>query len=219
MESVDESTIDQETSNASLHHVMILSNQTLPMGIPARATSERIPTSTWGPFTIVIIVFLVLLTCLIINCSRIQRKVDEKRMDKLGRSGRFSFEKRHKDLQEADLEWNNHPPIVFTNEKISTPESTYSSKHSYSSGTWSTANSTIAQQHHYHDKNFIKKQPPSVQLRLTLENASASSLISSKRPMIPNGSSFASSNAASSSTLDSEEIFHTVNLDSKTSSS
>ncbi|GAN07412.1 hypothetical protein MAM1_0160d06909 [Mucor ambiguus] len=154
---------------------------------PARATTERIPTTTWGSFTAVVVVFLVILTCFILNCSCIRRKVNEKRMDKLGRSGPLSFERRHKELQEADLEWNNHPPMVFTNEKLTTPESTYSSKHSTSStsSSWSTANSTIAQKHHYQDKNFIKNQPPSVQLRLTLENASNSSLSESKRPMIP----------------------------------
>ncbi|KAF1796952.1 hypothetical protein V8B55DRAFT_1445338 [Mucor lusitanicus] len=154
---------------------------------PARATTERIPTTTWGSFTAVVVVFLVILTCFILNCSCIRRKVNEKRMDKLGRSGPLSFERRHKELQEADLEWNNHPPMVFTNEKLTTPESTYSSKHSTSStsSSWSTVNSTIAQKHHYQDKNFIKNQPPSVQLRLTLENASNSSLSESKRPMIP----------------------------------
>ncbi|KAL9546129.1 hypothetical protein MBANPS3_006810 [Mucor bainieri] len=146
---------------------------------PARATTERIPTTTWGSFTAVVVVFLVILTCFILNCSCIRRK--------LGRSGPLSFERRHKELQEADLEWNNHPPMVFTNEKLTTPESTYSSKHSTSStsSSWSTANSTIAQKHHYQDKNFIKNQPPSVQLRLTLENASNSSLSESKRPTIP----------------------------------
>lgn len=156
---------------------------------PAKATTERIPTTTWGSFTAVVVVFLVILTCFILNCSCIRRKVNEKRMDKLGRSGPLSFERRHKELQEADLEWNNHPPMVFTNEKLTTPESTYSSKHSTSStsSSWSTANSTIAQKHHYHDKNFIKNQPPSVQLRLTLENASNSTLSESaaKRPTIP----------------------------------
>lgn len=156
---------------------------------PAKATTERIPTTTWGSFTIVVVVFLVILTCFILNCSRIRRKVNETRMDKLGRSGPLSFERRHKELQEADLEWNNHPPMVFTTEKqLTTPESTYSSKHSSSSSSgWSSINSTIAQKHHYNDKNFIKNQPPSVQLRLTLENASNSSLYSSaepKRPMI-----------------------------------
>ncbi|KAI8642093.1 hypothetical protein BD408DRAFT_417070 [Parasitella parasitica] len=155
---------------------------------PARATTERIPTTTWGPFTIVIVVFLVILTCFILNCSRIRRKVNEKRMDKVGWSGPFSFERRHKALQEADLEWNNHPPMVFTNEKlITTPESTYSSKFSSSScSAWSSTSSTIAQKHHYQDENLIKNQPPSVQLRLTLENASNSTLSppASKRPMI-----------------------------------
>ncbi|KAK4514437.1 Fructose-bisphosphate aldolase 1 [Mucor velutinosus] len=154
---------------------------------PARATTERIPTTTWGSFTAIVVVFLVILTCFILNCSCIRRKVNEKRMDRLGRSGSLSFERRHKELQEADLEWNNHPPMVFTNEKLTTPESTYSSKHSTSStsSSWSTANSTIAQKHHYQDKNFIKNQPPSVQLRLTLENASNSSLSEYKRPVIP----------------------------------
>lgn len=155
---------------------------------PAKATTERIPTTTWGSFTIVVVVFLVILTCFILNCSRIRRKVNETKMDKLGRSGPLSFERRHKELQEADLEWNNHPPMVFTTEKLlNTPESTYSSKHSSSSSSgWSSTNSTIAQKHHYNDKNFIRNQPPSVQLRLTLENASNSLCISAepKRPMI-----------------------------------
>ncbi|KAG2198340.1 hypothetical protein INT46_010419 [Mucor plumbeus] len=159
---------------------------------PAKATTERIPTTTWGSFTIVVVVFLITLTCFILNCSRIRRKVNETRMDKLGKSGLLSFERRHNKLQEADLEWNNHPPMVFTTEKLlTTPESTYSSKHSSSSSSssssaWSSTNSTIAQKHHYNDKNFIKNQPPSVQLRLTLENASNSLYISAepKRPKI-----------------------------------
>lgn len=144
------------------------------------ATSERIPTSTWGPFTIVIVVFLVILTCFILNCSRIIRKVNEKRMDRLGRSGTFkqrSYERRHKDLQEADLEWNNNPPMVYE-DKISTPESIHCSKHSsVSSSGWSSHSTLeIAQNHHYNDINFIKNQPPGVQLRLALENSSTSNL-------------------------------------------
>lgn len=185
--------------------------ETINLQAPGLATPERIPTSTWGPFTTVVVVFLVVLTCFIINCSRIRRKVNERRMDKLGRSGPFTFERRHKELQEADLEWNNHPPMVFTNEKTLTiPKSTYSSSSSSSSSSnssgdgssnssnhsslsrWSSTNSTIAQKHHYHDKDFIKNQPPSVQLRLALENASVHNLPTavepartSKRPMIP----------------------------------
>ncbi|KAI8081896.1 uncharacterized protein B0P05DRAFT_538519 [Gilbertella persicaria] len=158
------------------------------------ATSERIPTTTWGPFTIVVVVSLVLLTCFILNCNRIRRRVDETRMNRLGRTGSFSFESRHKQLQEADLEWNSHPPIVYTQEKLTSPESTYassniissskSSTHSAHSG-WSSNNSTIAQSHHYHDINFIKNQPPSVQLRLTLENASRNSLSTYMNPKRP----------------------------------
>ncbi|CAO3630589.1 unnamed protein product [Mucor hiemalis] len=121
------------------------------------ATSERIPTST-----------------------RIIRKVNEKRMDRLGRSGTFkqrSYERRHKDLQEADLEWNNNPPMVYE-DKISTPESIHCSKHSsVSSSGWSSHSTLeIAQNHHYNDINFIKNQPPGVQLRLALENSSTSNL-------------------------------------------
>lgn len=151
--------------------------------IPERIASyERIPTSTWGPFTIVVVVFLVFITCFILNCSRIQRTVDERKMDRLGRSGTFkkrSFERRHKDLQEADLEWNNNPPMVYEEKPPTTPESVHCSKRStISSSAWSS-NSTLAaaQSHHYNDINFIRNQPPGVQLRLTLENASSSSLI------------------------------------------
>lgn len=152
------------------------------------ATSERIPTSTWGPFTIVIVVFLVILTCFILNCSRIIRKVNEKRMDRLGRSGTFkqrSYEKRHKDLQEADLEWNNNPPMVYE-DKLSTPESAHCSKHSsVSSSGWSSHSTLeIAQNHHYNDINFIKNQPPGVQLRLALENSSTSSLTTTTEPIL-----------------------------------
>lgn len=138
---------------------------------PATATLDKIPTETWGPFTICVVIFLVILTCFILNCNRIRRKVDEHRMNRHGKSGPFSFEKRHKDLQEADLEWNVHPPIVFTSEKLSTPESTYSSK-----------GSSIAQKHHYQDENFMKTQPPSVQLRLTLEEASAAANVTTIEP-------------------------------------
>jgi hypothetical protein len=146
------------------------------------ATTERIPTSTWGPFTIIVVVFLVILTCLILNCSRIVRRVNERRMDKLGRSGPFkkkSFERRHKELQEADLEWNNNPPMVYEDKMLATPESIHCSKHSTltSSGWSSYSTLATAQNHHYNDINFIKNQPPGVQLRLTLENASTSSLI------------------------------------------
>jgi hypothetical protein len=189
-------------ASAKHHHHL---QEKINIQAPGLATPDRIPTSTWGPFTIMVIIFLALFTCFILNCSRIRRKVSERRMDKLGRSGPFAFERRHKELQEADLEWNNHPPMVFTNEKtLTAPESTYSSGSSGSSNgsgsgcsnhsslsRWSSTNSTIAQKHHYHDKNFIKNQPPSVQLRLTLENASASNLPTavepartSKRPMI-----------------------------------
>lgn len=152
-------------------------------GIPERIASyERIPTSTWGPFTIVIVVFLVFFTCFIINCSRIRRSVDERKMDRLGRSGTFkkrSFERRHKDLQEADLEWNNHPPMVYEDKQPTTPESIHCSKHSsFSSSAWSSQSTlAAAKSHHYSDINFIRNQPPGVQLRLTLENASSSSVI------------------------------------------
>ncbi|KAI8372135.1 hypothetical protein BD560DRAFT_423398 [Blakeslea trispora] len=157
---------------------------TLPPSVHTEqlATSERIPTTTWGPFTIVVVILLVFLTCFILNCNKIRRKVDETKMHRLGKTGPFSFENRHKQLQEADLEWNIHPPIVYTQEKISTPESSHSrnsnssihSKNSVNSG-WSSNNSTIAQSHHYYDMEFLKNQPPSVQLRLTLESASKNS--------------------------------------------
>ncbi|OBZ82998.1 hypothetical protein A0J61_08955 [Choanephora cucurbitarum] len=134
------------------------------------ATTERIPTTTWGPFTLFVVVTLVLLTCFILNCKRIRRKVDETKMHRSGKTGSFSFENRHKQLQEADLEWNIHPPIVYTQP----PESSHSSLHSKNSACsgWSSNNSTIAQSHHYHDLEFIKSQPPGVQLRLALESAS-----------------------------------------------
>lgn len=171
---------------------------------PGLATAERIPTSTWGPFTTMVVTVLVLLTCFILSCGHIRRKVNERRMDKLGRSGPFTFERRHKELQEADLEWNSHPPIVFTNEEsVTIPESAYNSSSISSSSSntsdsnhsslsqWSSTNSTIAQQRHYNDREFIKNQPPSVQLRLTLENASVHNsptavepARTSRRPMV-----------------------------------
>lgn len=145
---------------------------------PVIATSERIPTATSGPFTIVVIVFLVLITCLILNCSRVRRTVNERRMDRLGLSNVFkkkSFERRHKELQEADIEWNSSPPMVYLGgrDDLSTPETVHSKPSSiYSSGYSST--STMAQTHHYTDQSFIKNQPPGVQLRLALESASSS---------------------------------------------
>ena len=166
---------------------------------------ERIPTSTWGPFTIIVVVFLVILTCFILNCSRIRRKVSERRMDKLGLSGTFkqkSYEKRHKELQEADLEWNNNPPMVYE-DKLSTPESAHCSKHSsVSSSAWSSHSTLeIAQDHHYNDINFIKNQPPGVQLRLALENASTSSLHG--EPMLVALSSKSSKSSRNSSMVSS----------------
>lgn len=170
------------SSSTHLHNKVasvtpLLNNKNTYTGL---ATSERIPTSTWGPFTIVVVVFLVTMTCFILNCNRIRRKVNERRMDRLGLSGTFkqrSFEKRHKELQEADLEWNNNPPMVYE-DKLSAPESIHCSKHSsYSSSGWSSHSTLeIAQNHHYNDINFIKNQPPGVQLRLALENSSTSSL-------------------------------------------
>ncbi|KAI7890560.1 uncharacterized protein EV154DRAFT_250404 [Mucor mucedo] len=181
--------------------------------IPERIASyERIPTSTWGPFTIVVVVFLVIFTCFILNCSRIRRSVGERKMDRLGRSGTFkkrSFERRHKDLQEADLEWNNNPPMVYEEKQPTTPESVHCSKNStLSSSAWSS-HSTLAaaQSHHYNDINFIRNQPPGVQLRLTLENASSSSLITE-----PN-MAYVSTNSSKSSKSSSRSVIpHQSNL-------
>jgi hypothetical protein len=99
-------------------------------------------------------------------------------MDRLGLSNVFkkkSFERRHKELQEADIEWNSSPPMVYLGgrDDLSTPETVHSKPSSiYSSGYSST--STMAQTHHYTDQSFIKNQPPGVQLRLALESASSS---------------------------------------------
>ncbi|KAI9468979.1 MAG: hypothetical protein EXX96DRAFT_589994 [Benjaminiella poitrasii] len=161
----------------------------------ARATTEAIPTTTWGAFTITVLVFLILLTCLILNCNRIRRKINERKSGKKRisiskrQSSRLpSFERRHKELQEADLEWNNTLPHVYcpTNEKaIANPQVAYdgsnSKRSSVSSISWTSTNTSqtptsvmvVAQSHHYDDQDFIKIQPPSVQLRLALEkNAS-----------------------------------------------
>ncbi|GAA5810686.1 hypothetical protein MFLAVUS_004112 [Mucor flavus] len=167
--------------NSHYHSTIISQTPINNKNTESVATTERIPTSTWGSFTIVVVVFLVLFTCFILNCSRIRRTVDGRRMDKLGRSGTFkkkSFERRHKELQEADLEWNDHPPMVYE-EKLPTPESIHCSKHSSLSSSGWSSHSTLAaaQSHHYNDIHFIRNQPPGVQLRLTLENASSSSLI------------------------------------------
>ncbi|KAI9357168.1 hypothetical protein BD770DRAFT_389198 [Pilaira anomala] len=173
------------------------------------ATTERIPTSTLGPFTVILVVCLVLFTCFILNCSRIRRTVDGRRMDKLGRSGVFkkkSFERRHKDLQEADLEWNDHPPIVYEEKLPATPESIHcSNQSSISSSAWSSNSTTVAaaaQSHHYTDINFIRNQPPSIQLRLQLENASSPSLLLVTEPnlaLLPSRASSKSSSSHSSS--------------------
>lgn len=173
------------------------------------ATTERIPTSTLGPFTVILVVCLVLFTCFILNCSRIRRTVDGRRMDKLGRSSTFkkkSFERRHKDLQEADLEWNDHPPMVYEEKVPATPESIHcSNQSSISSSAWSS-NSTVAaaaQSHHYTDMNFIRNQPPSIQLRLQLENASSPSLLVTEPnlALLPSRASSKSSSSRSSSFL------------------
>ncbi|KAG1461633.1 hypothetical protein G6F56_005684 [Rhizopus delemar] len=74
------------------------------------ATTERIPTSAWGPFTILTIIFVVLVTCIILNCSRIRRRVSERRGFRAQQ-----FEKRHKNF-ESD----------FYHERIATPDSVYS---------------------------------------------------------------------------------------------
>lgn len=167
--------LHQKKTHHHGHHLNQATNATLAH---ATATLDRIPTETWGPFTIGIVVLLVIMTCFILNCNRIRRKVDEHRMMmRHGTKSSSSYEKRHKDLQEADLEWNIHPPMVFTQQQplLSTPESTYNNKRS-SSSDWSsssTISSIVAQKHHYQDKEFIKNQPPGVQLRLTLENASS----------------------------------------------
>ncbi|KAI8878295.1 hypothetical protein K501DRAFT_196225 [Backusella circina FSU 941] len=163
------------------------------------ATSEHIPTATSGPFTIVVVVFLVLITCLILNCSRVRRTVSERRMDKLGLSSVFkkkSFEKRHKELQEADIEWNSNPPMVYLGDRddLTTPETVHSKSSSlYSSGYSST--STMAQTHHYTDQSFIKNQPPGIQLRLALENASSSSSMSSSSNVVAEPQPARTSNA------------------------
>ncbi|KAI8987831.1 hypothetical protein BDF20DRAFT_832730 [Mycotypha africana] len=145
------------------------SNLTLGLG---RATSERIPTSTWGSFTIVTVVLLLIVICLILNCNRIRRKVTENRIGRLKRSEQsLSFEKRHKELQEAEVEWNNnnnrlydqhHNPhniypyhsSAYTTQItanaidkwiLTTPESAYSSKFSsITSTTLSSSASTVA---------------------------------------------------------------------------
>lgn len=66
------------------------------------ATTERIPTTTWGPFTIITIVSLVLVTCIILNCHRIRRSVTGRRA--VHQSGQF--EKTHKEMQQVDIESN-----------------------------------------------------------------------------------------------------------------
>lgn len=208
-------------SNTAHHHNKIVNSNSLPpisisknvalSTAEGTATTERVPTSTWGPFTIVVVVFLVILTCFILNCSRIRRTVSDRRMERLGRSGPFktrSFERRHKELQEADLEWNNTPPMVIYEDKmiLATPESIHCSKHSsLSSCTDWSSNSTLSaaqQSHLYNDINFIKNQPPSIQLRLTLENASSSA--ASSIMMEPNSSTTASSIHTRSTTSNSQ---------------
>ncbi|KAI8090726.1 hypothetical protein BDF21DRAFT_483685 [Thamnidium elegans] len=157
--------------NSRYHSVIISQTPINNKSTESIATTERIPTSTWGSFTVVVVVVLVLFTCFILNCSRIRRTVDGRRMNKLGRSGTFkkkSFERRHKELQEADLEWNDHPPMIYE-EKLPTPESIHYS--------WSSHSTLAAVKSHHYDINFIRNQLPGVQLRLTLENASSSSLI------------------------------------------
>jgi hypothetical protein len=117
--------------------------QTTNYYAPATATIEKIPTETWGPFTICVVVFLVILTCLILNCSRIRRKVDQRRMRR---------------QNDKDPERLLYPPIVFTDEKLSTPETTYSSKRS--SGSSNSSHSTVPQRPHYHPSPLITTIEP-----------------------------------------------------------
>lgn len=63
------------------------------------ATTERIPTTTWGPFAIITIISLVLITCIILNCHRIRRSVAGRRA--VHQSGQF--EKTYK-MKQVDIE-------------------------------------------------------------------------------------------------------------------
>lgn len=90
--------------------IMIYNHYSQPV---LTATSERIPTTAWGPFTIVTITFVILVTCLILNCNRIRRRVSERRGFRTER-----FEKRHK----QDIESSS----FYLHEKITTPDSVYS---------------------------------------------------------------------------------------------
>ncbi|ORE02168.1 hypothetical protein BCV72DRAFT_235146 [Rhizopus microsporus var. microsporus] len=99
------------------------------------ATTERIPTTTWGPFTIITIVSLVLVTCIILNCHRIRRSVTGRRA--VHQSGQF--EKTHKEMKQVDIESNADfssfcsrdsqnvtvPDTVYNGAKNARPDSGY----------------------------------------------------------------------------------------------